>query len=144
MQLSYEKLDEKGLRRKRSTEPTACKISLTENIRANATYMKETWGCKNNAIKSMKLCNAPKNTKITLYDDEELGEQDDYTLIEVKDNMDGCVTISTFEETKIFTTINLNYKKNDGLDGNVSSFQIEFGKSRFNFLYSSSFDSNLI
>ena len=109
MQLSYEKLDEKGLRRKRSMEPAACKISLPENIRANATYMKETWGCKNNAIKSVTLCNAPKNTKITLYDDEELGEQDDYALIEVKDNMDGCVTISTFEETKIYTASCISY-----------------------------------
>ena len=132
MMLSYEKsVDNEpvgnGKRKKRNDAATACRVPLTDGVRANASYMKEKWGCKNNAITSMTLCNAPKDTKITLYDDEELGEQDDYALIEVKENMNGCETISTFEVTKVLGTVDLSYKKNDGLDGNVSSFKVDFG-----------------
>ena len=133
MQLSYEKLDAVAGRRKRGTEPTKCKVALTENIRANTTYMKDKWGCKNNAIKSMTLCNAPNNMKITFYDDGDLGEDDDYTLVEVKKDMNGCESISTFEETKIMDNIDVSYKKDDGLDGNISSFKVEFGK--FNIMF---------
>ena len=128
MQLSYDKLGAEAVRRLRSEEPTACKVGLTENIRANTAYMNKKWGCKNNAINSMTICNAAKNMKITLYDDGELGEEDDSALIVIKQKMEGCKFISTFEETKILDTISVNYKKVDGLNGNISSFKVEIGK----------------
>ena len=120
-----------GIRKRdtRTDEEIACKVPLKlyEDIRANRTYMKDKWSCENDVIKSMTLCKAPRNTKITLYDDEELGEEDDFVVIETKENMEGCETISTFEATNDIGVISIDYKKNDGLDGNVSSFKVEFG-----------------
>ena len=75
MVLSYEKAAENkpvryGKRKKRADDSTDCRVPLTDGVQASASFMKQKWGCKNNAITSMTLCNAPKNTKITLYDDE--------------------------------------------------------------------------
>ena len=138
MQFFSEKSRQRGKRETRANEELACKVPLKlyENVRANRAYMKDKFGCENDAIKSMTLCKAPKDTKITLYDDDELGEEDDFVIVATKEDMEGCETISTFEETNDVGVISVDYKKNDGLDGKVSSFKVEFGmNSNFSILY---------
>ena len=116
------------VRRKRRNRSTSCKVVITQDIRADTAYMNNKWGCKNNAIKSMTLCNAPKHMKITFFDDEYFRTNDDCAIIEVNENMDGCKTILTFEKTKVMDKIAVTYLKVDGLDGDISSFKVEFRK----------------
>ena len=91
--------------------------------------MTKTYGCKNDEARSMKVCNAKRGMKIFVYDDgKNRFYKDDWAIIEVKKDMEGCETISHFEETKDYTFLNVDYRTKGNLNGKISSFTIEADK----------------
>ena len=106
---------------------------MDKNIaRVNNRYLKETYGCENDAARSMSVCYATKGIKITVFDHGARQKVDDWTTIEVEDSFSGCQTIGTFEKTQNVGDVAVQYNRKTGnLDGRISSFEYEVGTILF-------------
>jgi hypothetical protein len=89
--------------------------------------MKKAFRCPNDKATSMKLCYAPKDTIIKIYDDPKLRTKDDWVEIKVKNTLTKCYTITTFEKNDDGEDVKISYGRKNGLNGKVSSFKFETG-----------------
>ena len=110
-----------------------CRIHYTEMSKddqglrkVNKKKMTKTYGCPNDDARSMKVCYAKQGTRIFVFDDgKNRFNKDDWAVIDVKKDMEGCETISHFEETKDYTFLSVSYMTEGNLNGKISSFTIE-------------------
>ena len=75
----------------------------------------------------MKLCYAAKGTTITLYANKMFETSNDYAIISVEENMDGCVFIESFEKDRNMENITITFTKvgRKQLDGKVGSIEVK-------------------
>ena len=110
-----------------ATQDLVCRFNLNK-INTWATFTKtqfeEELGCKNDKAKSMQLCEVKKGTVVYVYDDGYARkEKDDYARIEVLQDITGCQTIGTFEQTRTWGKVQVVKYKSGNLDGKVSSMK---------------------
>ena len=102
-------------------------------IKADRDDFVDMYKCENDEARSMVLCCVKKGTRISFYDDPNLGTGDDWVEITIEEDMtDQCLLIPSFQYTgtissKISMVYNTVSDEDDinALDGKVSSFLIE-------------------
>jgi len=79
-------------------------------------------GCENDEIRSLKLRGIAKGTRISLYDSQSGGTNDDYTIIDIKRDIgfNEAVVVGSFEQSYENSDVKVLYNRNNGLDGKVS------------------------
>jgi hypothetical protein len=84
-------------------------------------------GCENDEARSLSLSGIDKGTRIRLFDNANGSREDDHVIIDVKRDisLDERVVISSFEQTLNSADYQMVYVRNNGLDGKVSSIQLE-------------------
>lgn len=78
----------------------------------------------NDEARSLKL-NEVKPSIIGIYDDSNGGQNDDYTTITVKKQTPANYVLSSFEQSFDNDYVNVQFHRNNGLDGNVSYITIK-------------------
>ena len=79
----------------------------------------------NDEARSLALNDVSALTKITVYDDPNGAEDDDYTVIKVKQNTPAQLVVGTFESGFENEYVKVEHAHNNGLDGKVSRIKIE-------------------
>ena len=79
----------------------------------------------------MRICYARKGFQVRVFDNGDLKTDDDYSLVLAKTNMEGCVTIRTFESSATYNNeygdeVEVMRETKSNLDGKISSMVIYF------------------
>jgi hypothetical protein len=83
----------------------------------------DPYGCDNDEARSVRLLNVPAGAMLGVFDDGGCSKNDDYTRIQVLQNISD-LTIGSFEGGTYPSSINFQHVHNNGLDGKVSCVQI--------------------
>ena len=110
------------------TQDAVCAIPA-----GNKTLKFPTRGCENDEARSMSLSGVKKGTRITLFDNDDGGRHDDYTVIDIQRDISTheSVVIGSFEANSDNPTYRAAYVRNNGLNGKVSRVQISRTPSDF-------------
>ena len=79
----------------------------------------------NDEARSLVLNDIAPLTKITVYDDPDGAENDDYTVIKVKKRTPSNLVVGTFENGFENEYVKVEHAHNNGLDGKVSHIKVE-------------------
>ena len=79
----------------------------------------------NDEARSAVLNEVQPLTKITIYDDPDGAEDDDYTVIKVKQKTPSNLVIGTFESGFENQYVKVEHDHDNGLDGKVSRIKVE-------------------
>lgn len=77
----------------------------------------------NDEARSCTLVDVKANTVISVYDSPGGDQNDDWTQIVVKEDLDS-LCISTFEQNQSTSQITMTYNKDNGLDGKISRIDV--------------------
>ena len=109
-----------------------CEVSVSPTKLDKTSFKRLNEGKENKCRKyaetsSMKLCYAAKGTTITLYANKMFETNNDYAIISVEENMDGCIFIDSFEKDRNMENITITFTKvgRKQLDGKVGSIEIK-------------------
>lgn len=81
----------------------------------------------NDEAKAVKLDNVPSGTTIKVYDNSDGHKDDDWAKITVKQTTDQTIKITSFEDNYEDENYQIEYHKNNGLDGKVSLIEVNCG-----------------
>lgn len=79
----------------------------------------------NDEARSLKLSEVAPFTIITVYDSPDAAADDDYTTIKVKQTTPKDLVVGTFENSFENQYVKVEHSHDNGLDGKVSSIQIQ-------------------
>lgn len=111
--------------------PPICTFSTTFN-RSWSLKSTPRMGCGNDEIRSVTLQGARRGQRITFHDDPGGSSSDDYTTIEILQDIawDAPQVIGTLEKDLDTTQVRVRHHHVNGLDGKVSRISVDSGTSR--------------
>ncbi|MCH9692252.1 MAG: hypothetical protein K0U59_09380 [Gammaproteobacteria bacterium] len=100
-----------------------CTIDFNESKTIN--FQSDALGCDNDEARSAILFMVPAGTLFIVYDSPSGSREDDFTIVRIKQDIPLTYTINSFEGNVNDNYIEMQYFRNNGLDGKISSITID-------------------
>lgn len=100
-----------------------CTIDFDESKTIN--FQSDSLGCDNDEARSAILSLLPAGAVFVVYDSPNGNREDDFTIVRIKQNLPLSYTINSFEGNVNDNYIEMQFFRNNGLDGKISSISID-------------------